>query len=402
MLPMSDELWNKITFLVGNQNTIRNMSTVPVMEPFSDDILEFLDIVSKILMKDKAARDYPDVVTLGFWLRKSNMTQLKSEFEETRAGVLRTGRGTIFHIAPSNVAVNYAYSLFTGLLTGNSNIVRLPTKNFSQINIINSALKQALEQRIDMKDFICLIRYSRSQVVNDALSAIADVRVIWGGDTTIEELRKSPLAPRATEITFADRISFCLIDSDEYLAQSNYKMVAQGFYNDTYLTDQNACTSPKLVVWMGNQKEKAKKIFWPELEKLVDKRYEFQSVQGVNKLTELYLLAAIKEEVYKEEQTSNLCVRVKVKSLEEDLIAHTSNSGYFLEYDCDNLLDIKSICTTKCQTLSYLGDKNVLLPLLSSGIKGIDRVVPIGKTMDFDLYWDGYNLVERMTRSISI
>ncbi len=50
----------------------------------------------------------------------------------------------------------------------------------------------------------------------------------------------------------------------------------------------------------------------------------------------------------------------------------------------------------------YYGNKEAFLPLIKSGVKGIDRVVPIGRTLDFDLIWDGYNLVERLTRSISV
>lgn len=38
--------------------------------------------------------------------------------------------------------------------------------------------------------------------------------------------------------------------------------------------------------------------------------------------------------------------------------------------------------------------------ILVFGVKGIDRVVPIGKTMDFDLIWDGYDLVEQMSRIV--
>ena len=38
--------------------------------------------------------------------------------------------------------------------------------------------------------------------------------------------------------------------------------------------------------------------------------------------------------------------------------------------------------------------------LLVSEMSGVDRIVPIGKTMDFDLIWDGYNLYEMMTRRI--
>ena len=47
------------------------------------------------------------------------------------------------------------------------------------------------------------------------------------------------------------------------------------------------------------------------------------------------------------------------------------------------------ICNDKrCQTIGYIGDNKTLLPLINTGLKGIDRVVPVGKTMDFDLIWE--------------
>ena len=33
-------------------------------------------------------------------------------------------------------------------------------------------------------------------------------------------------------------------------------------------------------------------------------------------------------------------------------------------------------------------------------IKGIDRVVPFGKTLDIGLVWDGYDLIREMSRKI--
>lgn len=55
-----------------------------------------------------------------------------------------------------------------------------------------------------MKPYVSLIRYERDQETNDLLSSIADLRIVWGGDTTIAQLRKSPLPPKSTEITFDD------------------------------------------------------------------------------------------------------------------------------------------------------------------------------------------------------
>ena len=38
----------------------------------------------------------------------------------------------------------------------------------------------------------------------------------------------------------------------------------------------------------------------------------------------------------------------------------------------------------------------------AGGVRGVDRIVPMGKTMDFDLIWDGYDLVSRLTRTVSM
>ena len=54
------------------------------------------------------------------------------------------GRGNIFHIAPSNVPMNFAYSLAFGLLSGNNNIVRIPSRNFFQVDILCKIFKKVI------------------------------------------------------------------------------------------------------------------------------------------------------------------------------------------------------------------------------------------------------------------
>lgn len=395
-------LMDGITYLIGNADTIAKMSMVTTRKSFDDLVIDFLNAVSHKLMGMHEAKRYPDVITFGFWLRKSSVTKLKERFVQ-QDGNVYIGRGIAFHIAPSNVAVNYAYSLVVGLLTGNANIVRVPSKNFPQVDIINKAINEALQEYKDMCSYICLIRYNRSRVINDLLSSMADTRIVWGGDATITELRKSPLGVRATEITFADRYSLAFIDSDVYVEIENKKRVAEDFYNDTYLTDQNACTSPKVVVWYGEHKQEAKDLFWSSLHDIVKKKYNFQPIQGINKLTSSYLTAVNREGTKLEPHQDNLIIRVNVSKIDSKIMAYRDNSGYFFEYNCEDIMELKDICNNiHCQTLGYIGDVETLLPLIQSGIRGVDRIVPIGKTMDFDLIWDGYNLMERLTRTISI
>jgi hypothetical protein len=103
------------------------------------------------------------------------------------------------------------------------------------------------------------------------------------------------------------------------------------------------------------------------------------------------------------ENRDNILVRVQVSELTDRLMDFRGNSGYFYEYDCGDILEIRDFCNnTHCQTVGILGDKDLLRPLLESGIKDVDRVVSVGHTMDFDFIWDGYNLVERLTRTVGI
>lgn len=113
------------------------------------------------------------------------------------------------------------------------------------------------------------------------------------------------------------------------------------------------------------------------------------------------MIANAEEGVKIEKHTDNLIIRVKVPEITEYLMDYRDNSGYFYEYDCKNALDIGPLVNDKrCQTIAYIGDKDLLLPLIEKGVRGIDRIVPMGKTMDFDLIWDGYNLPALLTRTI--
>lgn len=64
-------------------------------------------------------------------------------------------------------------------------------------------------------------------------------------------------------------------------------------------------------------------------------------------------------------------------------------------------MKLMDLCNDKrCQSAGIIDDREWFRPLIESGIKGIDRVVSVGKTMDFDLVLDGYNLPELLTRTV--
>ena len=78
-------------------------------------------------------------------------------------------------------------------------------------------------------------------------------------------------------MTFADRTPLCLLSSDfvSRLSEDSLVKLARDFYNDTYLMDQNACSSARAMIWLGKKKsEGAQAKFWDALESYIKTRYE--------------------------------------------------------------------------------------------------------------------------------
>lgn len=372
--------------------------------PFDDEVIEELDTLSKALMKDPASRQFPDVVTFAFFCRRGNLMKWREQYQSPISNVkcqIRLGRGIIFHIAPSNVPVNFAYSVVAGLLAGNTNVVRVSQKQFPQVDIIVKHMRE-----IEMKR-LAVVRYPHESNANEVFSVMSDVRVIWGGDATIATIRQNAIPPRAFDICFADRYSIAVINSDELntdkLNSENLKQLAERFYNDTYLFDQNACSAPHLVVWTGNHVEEAKKLFWDAVQQVTEQKYQFQDVMAVDKLTALYKQACAMP-THEEETKNNILCRVEIDALPQDIDSFRCAGGYFTEYTAQSLDEIAPIVNEKYQTLAYYGFTQQELAdfVLRNRLSGIDRIVPFGETTAFSLTWDGMNLIERMSRIISV
>jgi hypothetical protein len=399
--------FSDVTILHPKNVSWDNVQKSRPLEPFTEATIDFLNDLSKEINKYPETREYPDVATFAFYCRRANILGLKKQYAEDNT--IRLGRGIIYHVAPSNVPVNFAYSLISGMLSGNLNIVRVPSKLFRQVNLIVEAIEEVskLEKHCKIAERIILLRYDRKNKATSYLSNICDVRIIWGGDETITQIRMNPLPPRAFDVTFADRYSMCVINADKYIYEENKEKIAIGFYNDTYLFDQNACTAPHLVVWTGKKKNvsDSKKQFWNELYKVVvSKKYDVQPVIAVDKLTALYNQAVKGNEITKVESSDNLIWRVEIQGLDQKIEEYRCTSGYFSEYHATNLSEISKIINRKYQTLAYYGfEKSELKKfMLNEKPNGIDRIVPIGRTSDFSLIWDGFNLIESLSRCCEI
>lgn len=389
-----------IEYLVGNSSV-----QVAPQVPYSELSCDFLNDLSSSLRSHKQIREFPDVMAFAFWCRKSNINRLKDGFLDDKS---RLGLGLVFHIAPSNVPVNFAFSFVFGLLSGNANIVRVPSEFFLQVKIICDEINRTFlnDKYARIKSITSLVRYERNDEITESYSRNCNARVIWGGDNTIRSLRKLPIPARCVDIAFADRYSFSMISSDSILniSEPDLKRLTEGFYNDTYLMDQNACSSPHLVIWIGENKKLAEKRFWGSLHDLVRGKYKISPVMAVDKYTLLCENAIELDNIKEFKKYGNSIYILELDSLLNHIDYYQGKFGYFFEYEADDLDEIVTIVNNKYQTLTYHGiDKNKIKDIvLKNSLLGIDRIVPIGQAMDMTVIWDGYDIVKTLSRIIDV
>ena len=260
----------KIKVIVGNFNLKDGPYDI-----FDKNVILLLNKISIEILKSSKCKKYSDLISFGFWCRANNIIKIFDNYNYFKN---RMGRGTVLHITPSNVPTNFAYSMAFGLLSGNNNIIRLPSKNYTQVQLLCNILKKISKQKIykiSFKKFL-LIKYENSDLISSELSKIVEARIIWGGDSTINKFKSFKTKPRCIDIPFANRYSLSLIDSNKLslLNKKDFIILVKKFYNDTYTMDQFGCSSPKSVFWLGNNKI-VKKKFWSILSMIVNKQYEF-------------------------------------------------------------------------------------------------------------------------------
>ncbi|MEL7567169.1 MAG: acyl-CoA reductase [Dehalobacterium sp.] len=391
---------DKIRYLVGSKDI-----EVAPREPFSETVCNFFDDLAKELQKCDKAKLYPDILTFAFWIRKANISRLK---EQMTVKQTRIGRGLVFHIAPSNVPINFAYSLAFGMLAGNVNIVRIPSKELPQVEIVCQCINQVLKEKYqELEDQLFIVKYEADKEITDFFSSICNARIIWGGDNAINEIRKSSLMPRSVEINFADRYSFGIINPETVLKVEDIeiKKLAVDFYNDTYLMDQNACSTPHMLFWKktpGVTIEEAGVRLWKAVYEVAKEKYNLEGIKVSDKFTELYEYMAVRDNIRGFKKYDNYLYVLTLDNIEGALEDYRGKYGLFYEYEFENYDEIACLVNEKIQTCACFGieRKEIIHMVMNNRLKGIDRIVPFGKTLNIDLIWDGYDVIGNLSRII--
>lgn len=408
----------RIQVLLGPQGAdlgeiLKRIRVLPPLRPFDPRLVEFVARLSKELLFAPNIRDYPELAALGHWFRKARLLELARRHVVDQPDLVRLGRGMAFHVAPANVDSVFMYSWLLSLLAGNTNVVRVSQEATPQQELLVDLLQQLCADQAfaDVAPRIVLLTYPHDRELTQQLSQACAVRLVWGGDATVNEIRSIPLRPTATELCFPDRFSLSAIRASALLEIDDEALrgVAHGFYNDAFWFGQQACSSPRMVVWVGSDEDvrRARGRFWPAVVDEISRHDPENSPAMLMARLGASFECAASGSVDVLPSTDLAAYPLVLDVVGPDLHAvretHCGN-GLFYQQSMPSLADLASSLTDKDQTLAVFGfgSEEIEDFIAHLPTRAIDRIAAIGKALDFAAVWDGQDFFSSLTRCITV
>jgi Acyl-CoA reductase (LuxC) len=375
-------------------------------------IRDFLGVFSRRLLRPDLARRFPELGSLGFFLRKGEMARALDRLTDGGTGGVRVRhapRGLVLHFPPANVDTIFVYSWALSALAGNANIVRVSQRSAGAAQAVIDALNDALaDAHPAVAQTQRMISYERDDATTAALSEICDLRVIWGGDRSVTEIRTHPIAPLARDLPFPDRSSFAAVSVPGWLAAPAEARAAavDGFANDVFWFDQAACSSPRNLFWVGGDDatiDAVRAEFTALLDDTVTRRgWQVDAAMAVEKHVAAYGLAA---------SGAATGVRFTGNAIADVDLAgpgavqrHWLGAGTLCHLRVATLAELVPTIHRKDQTFSQFGFTADELDGFVTELagRGVDRIVPFGSALTFAGIWDGFDLLTEFSRITTI
>jgi hypothetical protein len=369
---------------------------------FSRGRMELVSELANCMMTQKPFKQIPALLAFGFWARKASIASMLDDFQvRLPKNAIAVGRGIAFHLPPANVETIFLYSWVVAFLTGNVNVVRLPTT----IGEIIAAVLDALLRLLKQADFAdTFISYATSPDINSRLSRLADIRLVWGGDEKAHAFETMPLRIDGKGIVFPERYSYCALDGNWLLRASDgeYDAVARGLYNDIFTFNQMACSSPHIIHVVGCPDIHAVAV--DRLMRALDgvarsQRTFVDTADAVTKFTAATRLAS-EGLIDRAWRYSNETTAVRMLKSISCSVGH----GFLCISYINALDDLVGFANERHQTLTHQGFRRETIEEFArkTATRGLYRIVPVGQALNFDVVWDGHDLLMETARFVRV
>jgi long-chain-fatty-acyl-CoA reductase len=187
-------------------------------------------------------------------------------------------RGLVFHSLVGNIPVAGLYSVLRGLITRNSNLIKLPSRDPLSVYLFARCAVEAAGDS-PLAAGISTLYWPREHEYANRLVGMADAACLWGSGEAISQVRPA-LKPSAPCMTFGPRRSCAVID----LTQDGVDLddAARRLAIEVSFYNQAACLSPLRAYVLGDAAlfEERLELAMHEVSRSLPRRVAGNDVEG--------------------------------------------------------------------------------------------------------------------------
>lgn len=377
-------------------------------------ILDVFETWSAALGSSDTA-DIPGVVFLRMWLRRGTLEPmlvrelgrealLNRWAPDGRARLKAWPLGVVGHWAAGNVEIQPVLSMTCSLLGGNASLVRIPTALTDQTLRLLQKMMQSDEHGIlTARVALCSFDHDREDL-QEAMARAVDGAMIWGGAEAIRTIRALPFPARARLACFGPRMSAAAMDAETWCDSQERKSWCQRLARDVWQFDQQACSSPQ-VLFLEAQKGHSPSGFLQDLKVAFEVENRFHPRQAIQAATTSSICRA--RASWSLEQSENLALFPMGPDW-TILFGRGSALPLPTQGKVLTVLEVDDLCEPIAQfdgTVQTLGlaikdrEKEEKLTA-AAAMRGVDRIVKLGRMHVFAAPWDGVDLIRTMVRMV--
>jgi hypothetical protein len=257
---------------------------------------------------------------------------------------------------------------------------------------------------------IFLVRYEHNDKITEKLLAISDQSIFWGSNETVRHLQKLNKNYGNREIVFGEKYSSCVMNFKqiEILKESDvakYRLFLKKFINDSFLFNQNGCSSPRTIYWLSEgSAEQNTGLFWSDLYEYAKQEYFIDEGLAVKKFGELCRFISDFGTELSIDFYGNLIYVIRADQLNDKDLVISLRFGTFVEHFVSDLSQVMKKLNRYTQTMTYFGvsKKELSTALVNFSPLGLDRIVPVGNAFDLDFVWDGVDTLRALSKLLVI
>lgn len=359
--------------------------------------------------------EVPGIVFLRMWLRRGTLEPIISrelgsnsldggwtEYGSARCKAFPLG--VVGHWPAANVEIQPILSMTCSLLGGNAALVRIPSSLVDLTRILVEKLVQSdPSERLTRRIFMAAFEHGRRDL-HEAMARAVDGAVIWGGQEAVSQVRSLPFPHWGRMAVFGPRISVAAMDAGAWSNPEEQKKWCLRMARDVWQFDQQACSSPQ-VLYLERKVGQSTDQFLSTLQGAFETENQAHPRQAIP--------AALTSTISRARASWLLDdpSHGAVFPLSPDwtlLIGSGSDipqpvQGKTLTVlAVDDLRDAISKLDGNVQTLGLgmadVEKENELASL--AGLRGVDRIVKLGRMHTFVPPWDGVDLIRPMVRMV--